>query len=68
MNVSKYRFLENAIINERLFLKGDEVYIESYDPRHGNPQSLFLPDRTFLGKISSDFFWKINKFLEMIKD
>ena len=66
MNVSKYTIKENLIMLDRLFLKGDEVFIQSYDPVSGRPQKVFLPDRTLIGLISSDFYWDVEKKLSYL--
>jgi len=63
MNVSKYTITKNLVILDRLFLKGDEIYIQSYDPMNGRLQKVFLTDRTLIGSISSDFYWKLEKNL-----
>jgi hypothetical protein len=66
MDVTKYEILEDLIIINRLFLKGDEVFIQSYDPVNGRPQMVFLPDRTLIGTISSDTCWAIDKSIKKI--
>lgn len=53
---------------DRLFLKGDEIYIQSYDPVSGRPQKVFLTDRTLIGSISSDFYWNLEKKLLKVVD
>lgn len=63
MNISEYIVNEHLVIFDKLFLKGDRIYIESYDPVNGGSQRVFLTDRTFIGSISSDFFWKLEKKL-----
>lgn len=68
MNVSKYTIKENLIMLDRLFLKGDEVFIQSYDPVNGRPQKVFLTDRTLIGSISSDFYWEVEKKLSKSLD
>ena len=68
MNVSKYTINENLLILDRLFLKGDEIFIQSYDPVNGRPQKVFLTDRTLIGSISSDFYWKLEKKLSKLVD
>lgn len=66
MNVSMYLVKENLIILDRLFLKGDKVFIQSYDPVTGKAQKVFLPDRTLIGSIGSNFYWKLEKKLERL--
>ncbi len=61
--VKKYYCADDLIICEVLFLKGDEIYIQSYDPVNGRPQSVFTKSRQKVGEISADFFWNIKKFL-----
>ena len=68
MNVSKYTINKNLLILDRLFLKGDEIFIQSYDPVNGRPQKVFLTDRTFIGSISSDFYWELEKKLSKLVD
>lgn len=68
MNVSKYTITENLIILDRLFIKGDEIFIQSYDPVNGRPQKVFLADRTLIGSISSDFYWKLEKKISKLAD
>ena len=53
---------------DRLFLKGDELFIQAYDPVNGRPQKVFLTDRTLIGSISSDFYWDVEKKLSKIVD
>ena len=68
MNVSKYTINENLVILDRLFLKGDEIFIQSYDPVNGRSQNVFLTDRTLIGTISSDLYWKLEKKLSKFVD
>jgi hypothetical protein len=63
MNVSKYILNKNLVILDRLFLKGDGIFIQSYDPVNGRPHKVFLTDRTLIGSISSDFYWELEKNL-----
>jgi hypothetical protein len=67
MNVSKYDVGNDIIILNRLFLKGDEIYIQSYDPVNGRPQMVFMSDKTLIGKISSDEYCEIEKNLQKEK-
>lgn len=66
MNVSKYTINENLVILDKLFLKGDEIFIQSYDSVKGRPQKVFLTDRTLIGSISSDFYWKLEKKISKV--
>lgn len=67
MNVTLYEFKSDMILLDRLFLTNDQIYIQSYDPVNGRPQMCFLPDKTLIGKISSDTYWKIEKELKITK-
>ena len=60
---SKYKTLVDLIILDELFIKGDELYIQDYDPVSGRPQKVFMPDRTLIGTISSDKYWEIEKMM-----
>lgn len=68
MNVSRYLINENLTLFNVLFLKGDKVFIQSYDPVSGRPQKVFLEDKTFLGTITSDTYWKLEKKMEKLAD
>ena len=60
--VSPYALVDLIILDE-LFIKGDELYIQDYDPVNGRPQKVFMPDRTLIGTISSDKYWEIEKMM-----
>jgi hypothetical protein len=68
MNVSKYTINENLVVLDRLFFKGDEIFIQNYDPVNGRPQKVFLTDRTLIGSISSDLYWRLEKKLSKLVD
>lgn len=68
MNVTKYSLNEDVIILDKLFIKGDEIYIQSYDPVNGRPQMVFTAHKNLLGKITSDFYWKLDKITTKIKE
>lgn len=59
--VEKYTVESPITILSHLFLDGDIVYIQSYDPVNGRPQKVWTSDREYLGWITSNMFWDINK-------
>ncbi len=63
MNVDKYLLNKNVIVLGKLLLKGDELYIQSYDPVNGRDQMVFTADKNLLGKITSDFYWDLEKIM-----
>lgn len=66
MNVSKYKLNKDVIVCDKLFLSGSLIYIESYDPVNGRPQRVFDSESKLLGKITSDFYWKLDKIMDRI--
>lgn len=66
MNVAKYKLKKDVKILDRLFLTGDEIYIEHYDPVNGLPQKVFDESKTILGKISSSFYWELDKIMDRV--
>ncbi len=68
MNVGKYKLTKDVIICDKLFISGDIIYIEHYDPVNGKPQRVFDESKELLGKITSDCYWKLNKTLTPINN
>lgn len=67
MNVSKYLLNKNVIVLGKLLLKGDELYIQNYDPVNGSQQMVFTADKNLLGKITSDFYWDLDKIMTKVE-
>ena len=67
MNVGKYLLNKNVIVLGKLLLKGDELYIQNYDPVNGRPQMVFTADKNLLGKITSDFYWDLDKIMTKVE-
>lgn len=66
-SISKYMVKENIVLLNRLFLSGDIVYIQDYDPVAGRPQLVFSDNKELLGKIESKTYWEIEKKLDELK-
>ncbi len=64
--VNEYEVKESFVVLNVLFLRGDRVYIQCYDPVAGRRQSVFSAEKEFLGYISSKTFWDIKKQLVKI--
>jgi hypothetical protein len=65
-SVDKHKIMKDIILLERLFLTGDEIYIQSYDPVNGRPQLVFSKNREVLGKLTASLYWDL-KTKEIIK-
>jgi hypothetical protein len=66
MKVTLYKVNADIVLCDKLLLLGDRIYIENYDPVNGKRQRVFLYDRTLIGTISSDFYWKLEKELQKL--
>jgi len=66
MNVGKYTLNKNVIVLGKLLLKGDKLYIQSYDPVNGRDQMVFTADKYLLGKITSDFYRDLDKIMTKV--
>ena len=66
MKVTLYEVNADIILCDKLLLLGDRIYIENPDPVNGNRQRVFLYDRTLIGTISSEFYWKLEKLLKKL--
>lgn len=66
-SVEKYMAKENIVLLSKLFLCGDIVYIQSYDPVNGRSQKVFSESKELLGEISSKLYWELEKKLDRIK-
>lgn len=68
MKVTKYKLLRNVTVLYTLFLTRDIIYIQNYDPVGGRPQQVFDGEKRLLGKISKNFYWGLDKMIEIVKD
>lgn len=66
--VYEYRLKRPITILNELFLEGDTIYIQSYDPVSGREQKVFNSKKEYLGWISSDRYWEINDYLEKVTE
>lgn len=61
----KHRFNKQTVILERLFFKGDEIYIDTQTYREGGSSTdwmrVFNSDRKLIGSISNSNYWTHSK-------
>jgi hypothetical protein len=62
----KYRLLENITMFEKLYIKGDKVYIEKPDEEGFAKSSVFNEDKTYVGALIPSYFSEILPYLEKL--
>lgn len=65
--IERYKCKIDMVINNQLFLKGDEIYIQNYDPVAGRSQQVFNSKRERIGALDKDDYWDLQKELELVK-
>ena len=63
-----YKLNENVVMFNRLFLKGDNLYIQNYDPINGTKQQVFLMNRENIGEISSSFWHELERNMTKVEN